>query len=333
MVVPATVAVMVSVRLVLSIGAPVTLSKATAEKGMVTIPDPEVTPELVPSCPVPLVKVTVDPETAILFGSVTVAVMVAEVDPSDLTVALEVAREISSEDEEILIGIWAVAVEPTTVAVTVSVRSVRLMTPLGETAEYGMVTVPVPDETPELAPRVPPLALNLTVTPDTGRLLKSTTLAVIVAEFEPSGLIDALELLSMTSNALAEILMGICAVTLVPTTLAVTVSVRSVVELAEYGMVTSPDVDDRPELTPSVPPVALNLTVAPATGKLLASTTCAVMVVDVEPSVFADGAVLLSMREAAVAVVEFEVLPVAPPPPPHPARPITPTSNAPVRNT
>ncbi|TRZ66562.1 MAG: hypothetical protein D4S02_06665 [Rhodocyclaceae bacterium] len=119
----------------MSIGAPVTLSKATAEKGMVTIPAPEESPELVPSSPVPWVNVTVVPGTAMLFGSVTVAVIVAEFDPSDLTEALEVAREISKEDEEILIGICALAVEPTTVAVTDSVRSDILTVPVEETAE------------------------------------------------------------------------------------------------------------------------------------------------------------------------------------------------------
>ncbi|TRZ66561.1 MAG: hypothetical protein D4S02_06660 [Rhodocyclaceae bacterium] len=151
-------------------------------------------------------------------------------------------------------------------------------------------------------------------------------------EFEPSGLIDALELLSVISNAAEEILMEICAVTLVPITVAVTVSVRSVEEIAEKGMVTSPEVDETPELTPSVPPDALNLTVAPATGRLFASTTCAVIVVELEPSGFADAAELLRMTDAAVGVAEGIALPVAPPPPPHPVKPIRLAIKAPVRS-
>ncbi|TRZ57885.1 MAG: hypothetical protein D4S02_13290 [Rhodocyclaceae bacterium] len=98
-----------------------------------------------------------------------------------------------------------------------------------------MVTRPVADETPELAPNVPEVALNFTVTPGTGKLFGSTTFAVIVDAFEPSGLIDALELLRMISNAIGDTLTGICPVTLVPTTVAVTVSVRSVTLIEPLG--------------------------------------------------------------------------------------------------
>lgn len=201
-----------------------------------------------------------------------------------------------------------------------------------------MVTSPVADETPELVPNVPDVALNLTVTPETGRLNESTTLAVMTVEFEPSGFMDAVELLRRIVSGDAAILMATCAVTLVPTTLAVMVSVRSAKlpldETVEKGMVTTPDVEERPELTPKLPPVVLNLTVAPETGKLLASTTVAVIVAVVDPSAFIDEVELLRITEAAVVVPEVLLaLPVAPPPPPHPVKPIRLVSIAPVRNT
>ena len=61
--------------------------------------------------------------------------IVAVFDPSDFTVALDVARDITSEVDEILIGICAVTFEPTTVAVIVSTRSVMLMAPFDATGE------------------------------------------------------------------------------------------------------------------------------------------------------------------------------------------------------
>jgi len=89
-----------------------------------------------------------------------------------------------------LIGIWAVTLEPATLAVMVSVRSAKLTVPEDASAVYGIVTVPAGVEDPELTPSCPELAVKLTVAPETACLLTSTTVAVIVVEVEPSALTE-----------------------------------------------------------------------------------------------------------------------------------------------
>ncbi|MFA6312564.1 MAG: hypothetical protein WCV99_08440 [Sterolibacterium sp.] len=85
-------------------------------------------------------------------------------------------------------------------------------------------------------------------------------------------------------------------------------------------MLTVPAPEETPELTPSCPDVAEKSTVAPATGSLVASTTVAVMVAELEPSALTDVTDEARIIEAADAAGEV-VLVGVPPPLRQPARP------------
>lgn len=105
-------------------------------------------------------------------------------------------------------------------------------------------------------------------------------------------------------------------------------------------MVTTPLVEEAPELTPSWPELALNFTVAPETARLLASTTVAVMVVEFVPSALIEAADEARITAAAGPEVGVVVppaggtvtLPAAPPPPPHPVNPSRSANNVVAKN-
>ena len=105
-------------------------------------------------------------------------------------------------------------------------------------------------------------------------------------------------------------------------------------------MVTLPLEVETPELKPSCPELAVNFTVAPETARLLASTTVAVMVVELVPSALieaADEARSTAAGGPAVGLVVPPVvggvaLPAAPPPPPQPDKPRISVNNDAARN-
>ncbi|MCX7176538.1 MAG: hypothetical protein NT159_21975 [Proteobacteria bacterium] len=78
-------------------------------------------------------------------------------------------------------------------------------------------------------------------------------------------------------------------------------------------MVTVPPAEEIPELTPNCPEVAVKSTVAPETGSLAASTTVAVIVVEVDPSALTDAADEARMMAAADVAGDVVLAGVPPP--------------------
>jgi hypothetical protein len=120
------VAVIVSERLVLSAWPVV----ASAEKGMVTAPAALESPELTPRNPVGAVKLIFCPAIGTRNGSITVAVIVVEFEPSVFIEGTEAPSSRDMEDDAVgsevatVMTSSAVALVPETSALTMSVWSV-----------------------------------------------------------------------------------------------------------------------------------------------------------------------------------------------------------------
>jgi hypothetical protein len=127
---------------------------------------------------------TVTPGIRLFFVSRARTVMVAVVEPSD---RMDVALVIAVSDATPAVPVVAtptVAVPDTVPAVAVTVIDVPVATP---DAVRVVVATPLALVVPVVADRVPAVAANVTVTPETAVPVEFTTVAVIVAEAVPSG--------------------------------------------------------------------------------------------------------------------------------------------------
>jgi len=229
----------------------------------------------------------VAPGTGLLLASSTVTVIVLVADPSATrVVGLPTTVELAADGvlaTNVTSAVSTTFTVPLTTALIVEVpvvveETVPVITPAAFVLPTGCVIVSV-------APRE---ELNVTVAPDTGLLLASNTVTVIVLVAAPSATTLAGEEFTVDVVASGTSALNVKVAVCVIDTPAATALITAVPEVIED---TVPLVCPAASVAPagcamvSVAPLAeLNVTFTPGTGLLLASSTVTVIVLVADPS-------------------------------------------------
>ena len=266
-----------------------------------------------PVLPAPLENRMVWFTTPVFAGAELTAVAVKVTSCVEVVVALGVSVKV---DPLMMIGIAADLVPAE--AVTVAVRLLKSAVPFFSTT----VASPFEFVGEETLLNSPLVDVNVTATPANALRLASTTVAVTVAEAEPSvGIVTLLVPTESPLGVSVEPLSVMVIVLVFPPAVAVTVAVRLLkFAVPFFRMTVASPVALVGEVGDTNKPVSvLKLTGMPAIARLEESTTVAVMVAVVLPSVLIVVNVVPSDSPATVGVVVVGVVvdPAVPPPPPH----------------
>ena len=251
-----------------------------------------------------------------LAGAELSAVAVKVMSCVAVVVALDVSVRV---DPFMMIGMAADLVPA--VAVTVAVRLLKSAVPFLSTT----VASPLEFVGEETLLNTPLVVVNVTATPAKALRLASTTVAVTVAEAEPSvGMVTLLVPTESPLGVSVEPDSVIAMVLVLPPAVAVTVAVRLLkFAVPFFRMTVASPVALVGEVGDTNKPVSvLKVTGMPIKARLEESTTVAVMVAVVLPSVLIVVKVVPRDTPATVGVVlpgVVVVVPAVPPPPPHAA--------------